>query len=132
MHGTASAAGMVKDMKEEEERLGRQLDGWPCPLQVHAIRRSTENYRILPAVRRQALLDLGVPQDWIQLDLFACKQNTTHEVYVTKHMDAFAYNWSKLLVQPHHVMWANPPFSLLDKVITKVNKGALSPGAGDT
>ncbi len=33
---------------------------------------------------------------------------------------AFTFQWSSFLSSPEHVLWANPPFLHLDKIITKL------------
>ena len=35
-------------------------------------------------------------------------------------MNAFSYDWSKLNMGTKDVLWANPPFSMLEKVVTKL------------
>ena len=67
-----------------------------------------------------ALRALGVKKEWIQADLFATRKNAMHPIYIDKDMDVFSFSWDKFLNQPQHVLWANPPSSMLDAVVTKI------------
>ena len=119
-HGTAGCARAMHEMECWEGTEGRRLDGWDSMVSAVHKRKSRENYRLLPHIRDQALWDIGVLKEWVQADLFACKQNATHPVYIDKRRDAFTYSWDRLLSDPQHVLWANPPFSMMEQVVTKI------------
>ena len=103
VHGTPEAAALVNEMEEAEEEEARQSPDWTAHIAALTGRRSKENYRLLPEVRRQALLEVGV-LDWIQVDLFASKANTTHPTFITPRMDAFIFHRSSLAAGPHKVL----------------------------
>ena len=73
-----------------------------------------------PALRSQTLHDLGVHHEDIVVDLFASCHNHTCPVYIDQQQDAFTFKWDELVTAWNHVLWANPPFSLIDKVVTKM------------
>ena len=77
-------------------------------------------YQLAPYWREEALRWLEVPAENVQVDLFARPGNNARPLYVTKAMDAFTYEWSRLVEGPGRVLWANPPFALLGKVVSKV------------
>ena len=83
-------------------------------------RKSRENYRRIAHILDQGLWDVGVLKDWVQVDMFACKQNARHPVYIDKRRYVFTYSWDRLLSDPQQVLWANPPFSMLEQVVTKI------------
>ena len=57
------------------------------------------------------------------MDLFANHANHQEPVYCTRKNSAFFYDWRKLLKDGQYI-WANPPFSQLEKVLVKL---ALEP-----
>ena len=129
MHGTAEAADLVHQMAWEEEQEGRNVDG----LSVGAImQRDQEAYRLVPLVREQALLDVGVLPEWVQVDMFASRHNACHPTHITAQMDAFTFSWDKLLVEDHHVLWANPPLLHAGQGGYQTHPGAHQDGVGDT
>ena len=90
---------------------GQQVDNW-------VNRASHEAYHLSPELRLEVLRDLGVEDADITIDLFASAHNTTKDTFIDVQQDAFTFRWDKLTEQPHHVLWANPPFSLMSKVVT--------------
>ena len=128
-HGTANSAEMVKEMIRQENEEARKIDGWEKSpdewedeMEINAIKRrkSDECYRLTNEMRMRALEEIGVPKSWITMDLFANGKNATEKLFVNAKMDAFTYDWSQLMEHSDEVLWANPPFSMLDKVITKI------------
>ena len=120
LHGSAESSGLVKKMVEAERSChmvfgleGQQVDNWVS-------RASHEAYHLSPELRLEVLRDLGVEDADITIDLFASAHNTTKDTFIDVQQDAFTFRWDKLTEQPHHVLWANPPFSLMSKVVTKV------------
>ena len=77
---------------------------------------------LLPQFRQNALEQLMVGDRTISVDLFASPQMRAVDTYITKGMDAFTYNWTELNSAENTILWANPPFKLLDKVVEKVQK----------
>ena len=117
MHGSETSARLVHDMADHEDMTARVLDGW---ISMVSSRASRENYRLLPHLRSQALHSLGVSDRDLVVDLFASKVNATCSLFITKRMDAFGFAWDKLLTSPEQLLWANPPFSHMDHVVTKI------------
>ena len=70
--------------------------------------------------RKRSLQELEVPKQKINIDLFANHNNNQESMYCTRQNNAFWYDWSELSNDGDEVLWANPPFSQLDKVLTKI------------
>jgi len=79
----------------------------------------TEAYTLVPSVKQDALDFLGLEGEF-SCDLFANQMNAQHKPYCTRANSAFWYNWSKLCDFGGNILWANPPFSQLDRVLAKV------------
>jgi hypothetical protein len=62
----------------------------------------------------------GIFESQIFVDLFANHLNHTQPLYATKGNSAFRYSWEKLLSNDSEYLWANPPFTQLGKVVTKL------------
>ena len=119
-HGTALASQQVKEMVHEEKIQSQPNDTMTCGITMDPPTPTQEAYRLTSTMRDTVLKKLGVDKNDVQLDLFASEYNFTHPVYCTADMDAFSYSWDKLLKNDNHVIWANPPFSLLNQVVTKL------------
>lgn len=87
-----------------------------------------ESYTLIPEPKSQAFSHFGISSDQIHIDTFANHKNAQYPLFCTRKNDAFAYDWS-LLVDPvdslpsasaPDFLWANPPFSILDLVVTKL------------
>ena len=63
---------------------------------------------------------LGVQKSDFVLDLFANFCNAQSPRFCTRKNSAFFYDWS--LLSQNGTLWANPPFSQLDKVLGKILK----------
>ena len=83
----------------------------------------TEAYTLIPEVKVSALQNLCLENDFL-VDLFANHLNAQHKLFCTRQNSAFRYNWSSLCQGGNSILWANPPFSQLDRVLAKV---VLSP-----
>ena len=77
---------------------------------------------LLPEWRQWCLVLLHMADRPIAADLFASPTMTAAPLFVTKEMDAFTYNWANLNSVAHTILWANPPFHLLDKVVEKIQR----------
>ena len=82
-----------------------------------------ESYTLKKDLRDSVLQELQVPKNNIVIDVFANHYNHQEAEYFTTQISAFFYNWSELLKEGE-ILWANPPFSQLEKVVTKL---ALEP-----
>ena len=80
----------------------------------------TESYTLVKDVKSKILQELNIPETKICIDVFANHVNFQEELYMTKGNSAFRYNWAKLLHGEADVLWANPPFTQISKVITKL------------
>ena len=103
---------MMRKEKEETEA------SWALR-QVEA-RNIDEAYRLTPHERIKALKALGVEPQFIGIDLFASSINAVADLYITQTMDAFTYDWSLLKLEGKPFLWANPPFSMMEKVVSKL------------
>ena len=76
----------------------------------------TENYHLARHILENGLAALQVTLDEIQVDLFASQQQHIMQLYCLKHLNkAFRSFWEAM-----GLAYANPPFSLLAKVLTKI------------
>ena len=75
-----------------------------------------KNYQLARHVPENGLAALQVNLDEIQVELFASRQQHIMQLYCFKHLnDAFRFFWKAM-----GLAYANPPFSLLAKVLTKI------------
>ena len=76
----------------------------------------TENYQLARHVLENGLAALQVNLDEIQVELFASQQQHIMQLYCSKQMNnALRFFWKAM-----GLAYANPPFSLLAKVLTKI------------
>ena len=76
----------------------------------------TENHQLARHVLENGLAALQVNLDEIQVELFASQQQHIMQLYSSKQMNnAFRFFWKAM-----GLAYANPPFSLLEKVLTKI------------
>ena len=76
----------------------------------------TENYQFARQVLENGLAALQVTLDEIQVELFASQQQHIMQLYCSKQLNnAFRFFWKAM-----GLAYANPPFSLLAKVLTKI------------
>ena len=76
----------------------------------------TENYQLARHVLENGLAALQVTLEEIQVELFASQQQYIMQLYCSKHLNnALCFFWKAT-----GLAYANPPFSLLAKVLTKV------------
>ena len=76
----------------------------------------SENYQLARHVLENGLAALQVNLDEIQLELFASQQQHIMQLYCSKQLNnAFRLFWKAM-----GLAYANPPFSLLAKVLTKI------------
>ena len=76
----------------------------------------TENYQLARQILEDGLAALRVSLDEIQVELFASQQLHIMQLYCSKHLNnAFRFFWKAI-----SLAYANPPFSLLAKVLTKI------------
>ena len=76
----------------------------------------TKNYQIARHVLENGLEALQVSLDEIQVVLFASQQQHIMQLYCSKYLNnAFRFFWKAM-----GLAYANPPFSLLAKVLTKI------------
>lgn len=78
-------------------------------------------YTLDPKWRVWALEALGVQSKKISVDLFASPWDAAAPLYITKAMNAFTFDWASLSTGPDDLLWANPPFGLLDRVANKLS-----------
>ena len=76
----------------------------------------TENYKLARHALENELAALQVNLDEIQVELFASQKQHIMQLYCSKHLNnAFRFLWKAM-----GLAYANPPFSLLAKVLTKI------------
>ena len=76
----------------------------------------TENYQLARHVLENPLAALQVNLDEIQVELFASQQQHIMQLYCSKHLNnAFRFFWKAM-----GLVYANAPFSLLAKILTKM------------
>ena len=75
-----------------------------------------KNYQLARHVLENGLASLQVNLDEIQVELFPSRQQHIMQLYCSKHLNnAFRFFWKAM-----GLAYANPPFSLLAKVLTKI------------
>jgi hypothetical protein len=75
---------------------------------------------LIPKWRKWALEKLGVGDLILGVDLFATPWTTAAPLFITKEMDSFGFDWGALQASSSHLLWANPPFSALERVVEKL------------
>ena len=76
----------------------------------------TENYQLARHVLENGLAALQVNLDEVQVELFASQQQHIKQLYCSKQLNnAFRFFWKAM-----GLAYANPPFSLLAQVLTKI------------
>ena len=76
----------------------------------------TENYQLARPVLENGLASLQVDLNEIQVELFASKEQHLMQLYCSKHLNnAYRFYWKMM-----GMCYANPPFSQLSKVLTKI------------
>ena len=77
---------------------------------------STENYQLARHFLENGLAALQVTLDEIQAELFASQQQHIMQLYCSKHLNnVFRFFWKAM-----GLAYANPPFSVLAKVLTQI------------
>ena len=82
------------------------------------------DYCLDPKWRQWAFEKLHIDDKQVRVDLFASIRDRCKPLFITKQTDAFSFAWNKLHEHESEFLWANPPFSLMWEVITKI---ALEP-----
>ena len=78
-----------------------------------------DSYTLLPEHKLRSLHAFGISMNDISVELFASESNATHKFYMSKNNSAFRYDWNEIS-KTFGWLWANPPFYLISKVLTKV------------
>ena len=95
------------------ELSGRKESGLRYAAKTHY---RTENYQLARQVLENGLAALQVSLDEIQVESFASQQQHVMQLYCSKRMNnTFRFFWKAM-----GLAYANPPFSLLAKVLTKI------------
>jgi hypothetical protein len=79
-----------------------------------------ESYSLVDNIREECMRQLEIPPRKVVVDLFANHKNHTESLYCTRENSAWRYDWSSLRKCEDECIWANPPFSQLPKVVTKL------------
>ena len=96
---------------------------FPVHLTSHQVSRVWGNwgeYTLVPKWREWALAHLGVGHIDLGVDLFATPWSSAAPLFITKEMDAFSFSWGALQPGGSTLLWANPPFAILEKVVEKL------------
>jgi hypothetical protein len=133
VHGSAASAAQVKKVQQQESRDEKEAPSpstsfcTQCKRDIFTMDTfalmgtiSRENYRLHHEVRDKALWDIGVNKDHITVDLFASHVNNCCPLFITRDMDAFSYHWPNLCTSTQDILWANPPFSRMEEVVSKL------------
>ena len=76
----------------------------------------TENYQLACRVLENGLAALQVSLDAIQVELFANQQQHIMQLYCLRHLN----NPFRFFMKAMGLAYANPPFSVLAKILTKI------------
>ena len=77
-----------------------------------------ESYTLVNEVKACALEKLDIRREEFVVDLFSNFVNAQEKRFCTRQNSSFFYNWTEL--SKHGILWANPPFSQLERVLAKV------------
>ena len=77
-----------------------------------------KGYKMQPYLREKCLRELGVNKEDIKIDMFASLADAQENIFMTEKNSAWRYDWGKLSNEAG-VLWVNPPFVDLVKVVTK-------------
>ena len=75
---------------------------------------------LIPKWRDWALQQLGVAELNLSVDLFATPWTTCAPLFLTQELDSFSYDWGSLQASLDDLLWANPPFAMLPRVVEKL------------
>ena len=90
------------------------LDDAPArPQRIQRVWGNWGEYTLDPKWRKWALDRMGVGDLPIHVDLFAEPWSAATDLYITRDMDAFSYDWGPLQEGSRGILWANPPFRQL-------------------
>ena len=81
---------------------------------------SHESYSLVPELRKRVFVEMNVDPRHVKIDCFANKDNHQEDLYMSKANSVWRYNFSHLLTSDEDVLWSNPPFSMFDKLVTKL------------
>ena len=90
------------------------------PRRVSRVWGSWGEYTLDPKWRQWALQQLGVGEVPILVDLFSEPWSAAADLFITKAMDSFSFNWGALQEGSAGLLWANPPFRMLARVADKI------------
>ena len=76
----------------------------------------TENYQLVRPVLENGLASLQVALNEVQVELFASKEQHMMQLYCSRYLNnSYHFHWKSM-----GLCYANPPFSQLPKVLTKI------------
>jgi len=83
---------------------------------------SQEEFMLLPEFVDMAVHNLGLAGRHIGVDLFAAPTLKQCDLFITRDMDSFTFDWGNLYAAQSGLLWANPPFHQLDKLVEKIRR----------
>ena len=104
---------------DASSKSGMMSDGSSSTYNITPIWRTWGEYCLAPRWREWVISKFGIDPKQVKIDLFADEKNAARSTYITKEMDAFSYDWGKLATE-EEILWANPPFTSMEKVLSKV------------
>ena len=69
-------------------------------------------------MREKIIMELGIERQKVGVDLFASERDAQEPLFMTELNSAWFYNWQGFC-QNGKVLWANPPFEDIKKVLKK-------------
>ena len=106
----------------ETSTVASSLSLWSCQDEKESslryVKRScrTEKYQLVRPVLKNGLAALQVDLNGVQVELFARKQQHTMQLYCSRYLNnAYRFYWRLM-----GLCYANPPFSELSKVLSKI------------
>jgi hypothetical protein len=116
MHFSTTQKGRIPPLVVDY--LLREGEYAPCNFPKSRFHGREKGYKVDPKIRRKMFLKLGVERAFVHIDLFASEKDAQEKLFLTEHNSAWRYNWSKLCLDKG-VLWANPLFEDIKKVLTK-------------
>lgn len=115
---------LTRETREGQQAQKKKKSISQSPVQAMGVgvfyRPTHGEYTLAPVWRDWAFQQLGIPNHRVKVDLFASKARTSRPLFVTKSMDAFTFNWGRLVEEEEDFLWANPPFYFMEKVVAKI------------
>jgi hypothetical protein len=98
--------------------LTQEGEFFPHPSKNPTLNVRDKGYKFNPFLRSAIFEKFGVLPGQVQIDMFASQKDAQEKLFMTEFNSAWNYNWEEICPEGQ-ILWANPPFEEIKKVITK-------------